>query len=305
MTQRKASHLVRRAALLALGSTVIVVAFKLVAAAQSHSIAVLAEGLQSLLDVFMSLLVVWSLKVADEPPDEDHPYGHGKAELLTSAFQMVLVLFSAAIIVWQASVRLFEPADIHPTWGIAAISYSVVANLAVFAYIRHVLAKHKSPALQGETAHLLSDTLASAGVLVGLLVYSATRWDPLDPIIAILFTLTGAVFAIRQLKKVVHPLMDGALPERDVAKIERILNDHPEVRGYHRVQTRESGRERFVDIHVLLDDDLTFVRAHELAEHIEDHLSAALGGAKVTLHYEPAEAEWEHREREHDEPRPI
>jgi cation diffusion facilitator family transporter len=305
MTQRKASHLVRRAALVALASTVVVVAFKLVAAALSHSVAVLAEGLQSLLDVFMSLMVVWSLKVADEPPDEDHPYGHGKAELLASAFQMVLVLFSAAVIVWQASVGLFEPTEVEPFWGIVAISYSVVANLAVFLYIRHVLARDKSHVLQGETAHLLSDTLASAGVLVGLFVYMATGWGPLDPIVAILFTLTGAVFAVRQLRKVVHPLMDGALPERDVARIGKILNDHPEVRGYHRVQTRETGRERFVDIHVLLDDDLSFVRAHELAEHIEDHLSAALGGAKVTLHYEPAEAEWEHREREHDEPRPI
>jgi cation diffusion facilitator family transporter len=305
MTDRTGSRLIRRAALVSLGSTVLVVAFKLVAAAFTHSIAVLAEGLQSLLDVFMSLLVVWSLKIADEPPDEDHPYGHGKAELLTSAFQMVLVLFSAAIIVWQASVRLFEPSEIHPFWGIVAISYSIVANIAVFTYIRFVLRRHKSDVLQGEKAHLLSDTLASAGVLAGLLVYQAIGWAPLDPLIAIVFTLVGAAFAFRQLKKVVHPLMDGALPEREVAKIEKILNDHPEVRGYHRVQTRESGRERFVDIHVLLDDDLAFVRAHELAEHIEDHLSAALGGARVTLHYEPAEAEFEHREREHDEPRPI
>jgi cation diffusion facilitator family transporter len=304
MAERKTPTIVRRAALIALGSTTIVVAFKLVAAAFTHSISVLAEGLQSLLDVFMSLMVVWSLKIAEEPPDEDHPYGHGKAELLTSAFQMVLVLFTAAVIVWQAAHRFFEPQPIEPLWGIVAISYSVVANLAVFLYIRYVLKRNKSHVLQGETAHLLSDTLASLGVLVGLIVYSVTLWQPLDPLIAIVFTLVGAAFAIKQLKKVLHPLMDGALPEREVAKIEKILNDHPEVRGYHRVQTRETGRERVVDIHVLLDDDLTFVKAHDLAEHLEDHLSQALGGAKVTLHYEPAEAELEHRRLEHGEPRP-
>ena len=189
--------------------------------------------------------------------------------------------------------------------AVVSLSASVSgSSLAVFAYIRHVLAKNKSHVLQGETAHLLSDTLASLGVLVGLIVYSVTLWQPLDPLIAIVFTLVGAAFAIRQLKKVLHPLMDGALPEREVAKIEEILNDHPEVRGYHRVQTRETGRERVVDIHVLLDDDLTFVKAHDLAEHLEDHLSQALGGAKVTLHYEPAEAELEHRRLEHGEPRP-
>ena len=196
MAERKTPTIVRRAALIALGSTTIVVAFKLVAAALTHSISVLAEGLQSLLDVFMSLMVVWSLKIAEEPPDEDHPYGHGKAELLTSAFQMVLVLFTAAVIVWQASHRFFEPEPIEPLWGIIAISYSVIANLAVFAYIRHVLAKNKSHVLQGETAHLLSDTLASLGVLVGLIVYSVTLWQPLDPLLAIVFTLVGAAGAI-------------------------------------------------------------------------------------------------------------
>lgn len=304
MDERTTPPIVRRAALVALGSTVIVVAFKLVAAAFSHSISVLAEGLQSLLDVFMSLLVVWSLRLAEAPPDEDHPYGHGKAELLTSAFQMVLVLFTAAVIVWQAAQRFFEPQDIHPDWGIAALAYGTVANLAVFTFIRYVLKKHRSHVLQGETAHLLSDTLASAGVLVGLLIYKVTLWQPLDPLIAIVFTLVGAAFAIKQLKRVLHPLMDGALPEAEVAKIEKILNDHPEVRGYHRLRTRETGRDRVVDLHVLLDDNLTFVRAHDLAEHIEDDLSRALGGAKVTLHYEPEEAELEHRRREHGEPRP-
>jgi cation diffusion facilitator family transporter len=291
--------------MVALASTVVVVAAKLVAAALSESVSVLAEGLQSLLDVFMAIAVVWTLRIADAPPDEEHPFGHGKAELITSAFQMLLVLFTAAVIVWQAAVRLAEPREIAPVYGIAALGYALVANAAVALFLMRTIKTSPSHLLQGEIEHLKADSMASAGILVGLVAYQFTKWPPLDPLVAIAFTLTGAFFAVRQLRRVIHPLMDGALPQTDILKLEQVLNQHGDVRGYHNVQTRETGRQRYVALHVLLDDDLTFVRAHDLAERIEDQLSAALGGAHVTLHYEPAEAEFEHREREHDEPRPI
>jgi cation diffusion facilitator family transporter len=284
---------------------VIVVAAKLVAAALSESVSVLAEGLQSLLDVFMSIAVVWTLRIADAPPDEGHPFGHGKAELITSAFQMLLVLFTAAVIVWQAALRFSQPHEIVPVYGIVALAYTLAANLVVVAYLRKVLRAQRSHVLQGEVEHIRADSLASIGILAGLVVYQFTRWSPLDPLVAIAFTAVGAFFAVRQLRRIIHPLMDGALPHKDIERIEAVLEHHKDVRGYHNVQTRETGRLRYVALHVLLDDDLTFVRAHDLAEHIEDELSAALGGAHVTLHYEPAEAELEHRELEHDEPRPI
>ena len=302
--QAERTNLARRAATVSLASTVVVVAAKLVAAAFSSSISVLAEGLQSLLDVFMAILVVWTVKIAAEPPDKDHPYGHGKAELLTSAFQMVLVLLTAGVIAWQATIRLLEPREIVAEFGLYAMGYSFVANVCVIVYIRRVIRKINSPVLEGEVEHLRADALASAGVFVGLVVYAVSGWEPLDPLIAIGFTAIGAIFAIRQLRKVIHPLMDGSLPPDDIAKLEAVLDDHKDVKGYHNVHTREAGSMRFVDIHVLLDDHLTFVQAHDLAEHIEDHLSQALGGAKVTIHYEPFEAELEHRRLEHDEPRP-
>ena len=305
MGENDASKAIRRAALVALGSTLVVVVAKLVAAALSDSVSVLAEGLQSVLDVFMSIAVVWTLRIADAPPDESHPFGHGKAELLTSAFQMVLVLFTAAIIVWQAAHRLYEPHVIVPVFGIFALAYTVVANLCVSAFLRSTVRKHRSHALQGEVEHIKADTLSSSGVLLGLVVYQFTRWSPLDPLVAIVFTTVGAFFAVRQLRRVIHPLMDGALPQEDIEKLEAVLKMHTDVRGYHNVQTRETGRLRYVALHVLLDDELSFVQAHDLAEQVEDELSAALGGAHVTVHYEPAEAELEHREREHDEPRPI
>lgn len=282
----------------------VVVTIKLAAAALSGSVSVLAEGLQSLIDVFMSLAVVWALRIAEAPPDEEHPFGHGKAELITSAFQMLVVLFTAGVIVWQAVHRLNEPHEIVPVYGIVALVYTLVANVAVVAFLKRTASKTASPLLVSEIEHIKSDSIACAGILVGLVAYALTRWAPLDPLVAILFTAFGGYFAVRQLGRVIHPLMDGALPATDLHTLKDVLNDHADVRGFHNLHTRETGRVRYVSLHVLLDDDLTFIQAHDLAEQIEDELSAALGGAHVTLHYEPAEAEREHQRLEHDHSRP-
>jgi ferrous-iron efflux pump FieF len=142
--------------------------------------------------------------------------------------------------------------------------------------------------------------LATLGVLAGLITYHFSGWQPLDPLVAIAFTAVGAFFALRQLRKVIHPLMDGALPTEQITIIEKTLDQHEQVRDYHNVRTRDSGPNRFVTLHVLLDDDLSFVAAHDLAEQIEDELGEALGGASVIVHYEPYEAEIKHRALEHD-----
>jgi ferrous-iron efflux pump FieF len=104
---------------------------------------------------------------------------------------------------------------------------------------------------------------------------------------------------VQQLHQVVHPLMDGALPAGELARLREVLESHPDVKGYHNVLSRSTGRERMVQMHVLLDDDLTFVEAHDLAERIESEVSSALGGAVVTIHYEPYLAETCHRREHH------
>lgn len=299
MANGSRTRIAQRAATVSVVSTAIVVAFKLVGAGLSGSIAVLAEALQSTLDVGLSLAALWTIKLADKPADEDHPYGHGKAELLLSAFQMVMVVLTAAVIAWQAALRLHEPRKIEVSWGLAAMIYSVVANSALIWYLKRQARATQSAALEGEAVHQRGDVFASLGVLGGLLAYWATGIPQIDPLVAILFTLAGAVFALVQLRKVVHQLMDGALPPAEIAMIERVLKDHPASKSYHNVRTRQSGSLRIVSLHVLLDDDLSFVEAHEQAEQIEAELSHSLGGALVTVHYEPYEAEMAHRRLEH------
>ncbi len=290
---------VSQAATLAATSTVIVVAVKLVAAWQSRSVSVLAEALQSLVDIVLSGLTLVSVRYAARPADDDHPWGHGKAELLSGALQMLVVIATAGVIAWQASLRLANPSAIEVSSGLIAMVIAVAMNVAVIARLRQVDREHASPALRGEIEHLRSDIFASCGVFAGLVAVALTGWNALDPLVAIIFTLLGAVFAIRQLLKLGHELLDGSLPSAELDLVRKALIEHPEVRDFHKLRTRRVGSLRIVSLHVLLDDELTFVQAHDLAEEVESHLSQVLGGALVTAHYEPYQAELHHQATAH------
>lgn len=302
MAAAKGQELAQKAAWVSLAATIVVVAVKLTGAALSGSVSVLAEALQSILDVVMSAIVVWAVKIAAKPSDKDHPFGHAKAELLATAFQMLMALIVAGVIIWQAVPKLWAPNQIQADWGMLAMGYAVLSNIAVAAWLKGVAKKTGATSLSGEAAHLASDTYASVGILAGLALYRFTGWQWLDATSAILFTAIGAISVVKHIYLVVHPLMDGALPQEEIEKIETILNNHPDVKGYHNLMTRTTGRERRVSLHVTMDDSLSFVRAHDLAEEIEEEIIKVLGGAWVTIHYEPHDAEMEHRRAHHPEP---
>lgn len=299
--RQDAAKVAQRAATLSLAVTVVVVLLKLIAGVISGSVSVLAEALQSFVDVLISIGVVWTIQIAARPPDEDHPYGHGKAEVLMSAFQMILLIGTSGFVISRAVDRISHPQSIEPDIGLIAMGISALVNLGLSYYIEQVARKTSSTALGGETMHLRSDAAAAAGIFAGLIAVRLTNWQLLDPILAIAFTLIVTISALRKLKDLMHPLMDGAISDEDRLKIEAVLNEHPKVRSYHNVRTRTTGAERHVDLHVLLDDELTFVEAHDLAEDIEGDIKNALGGAWVNVHYEPYEAEMKHRREFHGE----
>jgi cation diffusion facilitator family transporter len=288
-----------RAGWVSIVATILVVAAKLAAAWATGSVSVLGEGLQSLVDVLISATAVAVLTASARPPDLTHPYGHGKVEVLSSAFQMLAVIASSLYILLEAYRRLADPSPIRVDWGLAAMAYAAVSNTAVGACLDHVARRTGSPALASEALHLRADTLGSLGVLVGLLLVWATGEPRVDPAAAVVFVLITVHLAVRRLRELAHPLVDGALPDEDLALLEATLRAHPETRGYHHVRTRMVGAQRHVELHLMLEDSLTFVRAHEIAEEIEQEVGRALAGAVVMIHYEPYEAEQAHQARAH------
>jgi len=279
--------------------TVVAVIVKVVAGRASGSVSVLSEGLQSAADVLVSFAVLQTVRWSSRPADESHPYGHGKAELIMGLLQAVVVIAASVWILVMAHHRLVNPTAIKVDWGIAAMAYTLCANTLVAAYLSRVANRTKSMALRSEVLHLRSDSLAALGVLLGLVAVGLTGWTPLDPIVAAVFVVIAMVTVGASLRDVLHPLMDGALPDADRKRIDETLGKMSGVRGWHNVRGRSMGSKRVLELHVLLDDDLSFVRAHEMAEEVESALSRALDGALVSVHYEPFAAETRHRREEH------
>lgn len=297
----RAAAIVERAAKLSLILTAANVVSKLILGYLSNSVSVLAEGMQSSVDVLISFGVLWTVRIAQQPPDEDHPYGHGKAEVLLGAGQMMLIIITAVLIAAEATRRLIHPT--MPEVGVGAVAMLLSVGINGFSswYMDKVGKEHGSAALRGEAMHIRGDLIASAGILLGLILVKLTGWKVLDPLLAVVLMCYVVWSALRHLIQLMHPLMDGALPPEDRKKIEYVLSNHPESRGFHFVRTRQVGPLKHVDLHVLLDDHLTFVQAHDHAEEIEAEISEALGGALVQVHYEPFEAEMRHQLQEHSD----
>jgi ferrous-iron efflux pump FieF len=291
--------IVERAAQTALAVTIGVVLVKAAGAWASGSVALLGEAVQSVLDVALAMATLMSVRYASRPPDAGHPYGHGKAELVGNALQTTVSLVSALFIAYRAVERLLRPEPIHAGWALLALAVSSAATLGLWLHLRRVHRETGSDAIAGEVRHQAGDLAAGGGLLAGVGLAGATGVGAFDPLTAAVFAAVSGTLAVRQLRSVGARLLDPSLSEPCLRRIEEVLGRHPAVRGFHDLRTRDAGGVKVVEMHVMLDDDLPFVRAHAIAEEVEGQVSEALGGAMVTVHYEPFEAETAHRASEH------
>lgn len=287
------------AALLSLASNTFLVIIKITAGFASGSISVLAEGVQSIVDVVASALILVTVRVASQPPDRSHPYGHGKLENVASLAQMVLILGTAGYLLSAAWDRWQRPAMPRLDWGIAALAIAVAVNAVVSAHLLRVARRTQSQALEAEALHLRSDLLSCVGVIVGLGIVWITREPRLDPLMAAVMTAVVVLSALRLLRESLRPLLDERLPESEEARVRAVLDGDPRVLDYHRLRTRRAGSYRLMDVHILLDDSLSFLEAHAVSEEVEGAVREALPNVDVTVHAEPFEAEILHQEEAH------
>ncbi len=278
------------AAALSIASNALLIAIKLAAGAITGSIAIVTEAVHSTIDLVASVVAFVSVRKADEPADADHPYGHEKVESLAATIEGMLILIGAGIIVYEATHRLVVGSQVETLGvGIAVMGFSVLANLAVSSVLSRQARAHESPALEGDAAHLRTDALTSAGVLVGLALVQITGIVAFDSVTALLVAAAIVVAGVRIIRRSSGVLVDEALPEEEMDRIEAAIAAArtPEVAGYHKLRARRAGSRRHIDMHVQYRSGTSLERAHELAHAMRAEIEAAIPHSEVLIHSEP------------------
>jgi cation diffusion facilitator family transporter len=278
------------AAALSIASNSVLIAIKLAAGAITGSIAILTEAIHSLIDLIASVVAFVSVRKADEPADAEHPYGHQKVESLAATIEGMLILVGAGIIVYEATHRLVDGAEVELLGiGIAVMGFSVVANLVVSTVLSRQAAAHESAALEGDAAHLRTDALTSAGVLVGLLLVEVTGVVAFDSITALIVAAAIVAAGVRIMYRSGGVLVDEAVPGLEMDRIEAAIAAArtDEVAGYHKLRARRAGSRRHIDLHVQYRSGTSLERAHDLSHQMRAAIEAAIPGAEVLIHAEP------------------
>jgi cation diffusion facilitator family transporter len=280
------------AAGLSIASNALLIALKLAAGAITGSIAIVTEAIHSSIDLMASVIAFVSVRKADEPADVEHPYGHEKVESLAAAIEGMLILVGAGVIVFEATRRLVTGAEIESLGvGFAVIGFSAVANLAVSAFLYRRARALASPALEGDAAHLRTDALTSAGVLLGLALVEITGEAAFDAIAAIAVAAAIVVAGLRILTRSGRVLVDEAPPPGELDRIEAAIAaeraHHPEIAGYHKLRARQAGARRHIDLHLQFRSGTTLEHAHEVTHHVRGAIEAEIPRSDVLIHVEP------------------
>jgi cation diffusion facilitator family transporter len=280
----------QRTAILSVVSNTVLILLKVIAGTLTGSVAVLTEAVHSSIDLIASLVALFSVRIADEPADDRHSYGHQKAENLAAAFEAILILVGSAVIAFEAVRRLITGGRTHTLGiGIGVIAFSAVANLIVSAVIARGGRVTDSPALEGDAAHLRTDAVSSLAVLGALVLVQVTGAQWIDPVAALLVAAVIVVTGLRLLVRSGEVLLDEALPAAEMEAIVRVIELYGDgsIIGFHELRTRRGGSKRYVDVHIQFRHGTSLEQAHGAAHELQDRIAAALGGADVLIHLEP------------------
>jgi len=281
----------RRFAFLSIAAAVVTIGMKTVAWRLTGSVGLLSDALESLVNLVAAIITLVMLIVAARPPDDDHAYGHEKAEYFASGAEGALILLAAVGIGWTAVGRLLNPQPLEQVgWGVVVSTGASLVNLVVSRVLLAASRRHHSIALEADAHHLLTDVWTSAGVLAAIGLVAVTGWNILDPIIALVVAAQIVWTGVRLLRRSALGLLDTALAPEEQAALRAVLARHegPELK-FHAVRTRQAASRRFVSMHVLVPGDWSVRRGHELAEQIEAEVRASLHNATVFTHLEALE----------------
>lgn len=282
----------RRYTYLSIAAAIATILLKAGAYWLTGSVGLLSDALESVVNLAAALMALWMLTIAERPPDEDHMYGHAKAEYFSSGVEGVLILIAAGMIAWSALGRLLHPVPLENV-GIGLI-VSVVASAINFGVARVLLVagrRYHSILLEADARHLMTDVWTSAGVVVGVALVALTGWLALDSLIALAVAANIVWSGVHLVRRSALGLLDTAIPTAERDRVWDVLAPYEEHGiAFHSLRTREAGPRRFISLHVLVPGTWSVQHGHDMLELIEHDVRAAFDRpTTVFTHLEPIE----------------
>lgn len=254
------------------------------------SISVWASLLDSAMDILASTINYFAVRAASRPADEDHAYGHGKAESLAGLFQSLVIAASGAYLIWEALRRIRHPRETSYEWiGMATMLIATATSIALVRRLRRVARETESPALHADAIHYVTDIYTNSTALVALLVVRLSNWQIADPLISIMIALYIIWSAVHVGRESIDVLMDRRLPpEVDEQVAEIVSRFRAEgVLGFHDLRTRRSGSQKFIDLHLEVEREQRLQEAHDLSVRVLRTIEAEIPRARVQIHTDP------------------
>lgn len=279
-----------RYAWLSVAAALATIALKALAWRLTGSIGLLADALESLVNLGAALLALSMLRLAATPASKDYPHGRSKAEYFAAGVEGALIFLAAAGIAWAALPRLFDPQPLEmPLAGIALTGVATAINLGVGTVLLRVGQNHQSITLEADGRHLLTDVWTSVGVVLGVGLAALTGWLQLDALVALAVAAHILWIGFGLMRRSVSGLLDAAIDHGEQDEIGRLFAEYSRRYGvsFHAVRTRQAGARRFVSFHLLVPDEWTVAQAHRLSEEIESRIRALVPNASLLTHIEP------------------
>ena len=284
---RREHRLLLMAGLASVLTALILIAAKAIAWLMTGSVSLLASLVDSVMDSIASLINFFAIRYSLVPPDEEHRFGHGKAEALAGLGQAVFIAGSSVFLIHQSVGKLMDPQPISENGaGVAVMVFSIVLTFGLLLLQKHVVRETGSTAIEADSLHYLSDLAVNVGIIV-VLVVSQFGYLWLDGVVGLVIAVFILFSAWHIAYESAQLLLDREIPGEVREVISAIVADHPQALGFHDLRTRQSGRTQFIQLHVDMDQNLTLLQAHDLATRIETRIQEAFPMADVIIHQDP------------------
>jgi len=282
------ASLMRRATLFAVIASVVMIIIKLVAYVMTGSVALLSSLIDSVVDLFASTVNLFAVRIALQPPDREHRFGHGKAEPLAGLAQSAFICGSALFLLLEVLNRLLHPQTIeYVSVGITVILLSMLITIVLVVYQRRVIRNTGSVAISADSLHYRSDMLVNLGVIIAMALDGLLGWRWADPAIAFVIAIYILYCAWGIAGSSLDQLMDRELPDADRRRIKSSVLSHPRVHDMHELRTRTSGLDQFIQLHLVLEPGMTLQEAHDIAAVVEQQLRQEFPEADILIHQDP------------------